>query len=556
MLERIEVMTTDNDDKDEKSHTFRKRRLTFPTHHLDGAAKAAAAVAELDNEDDSDPDGQTEGGDQTQLNNHSNDKAKQEAEGLPNDQLEDQEEDDGAQAYADHESPLRDDSEKSRTFRKRRLTLTSNSVQGAATAMFHIEDAEFSNVKKRRMSEMSHSSMSTMGSTVRTTIHHAGEILRQPPSPSVAPQNRLYAGPHNLEHDVTEEEKKSQPRWKRRMTRRHSEDETKLPFPRSVVGQFSCHGIEPVYDSDYEHTEDDEDEDDEWLSEIPREDGTMVARKVTTSAKINQDRGGIAFPYGKHPKTALFAVYDGHGQGGELVSQYALHHIQQKLRKHANFTDNIEKAFKETFLTVDEELKDEPTIEPLYAGTTACVALLRDNTLTISNAGDSRAVIARKKKDGSGFETLELSEDQNPDNPDEQARIEYCGGYVSPPPEPGLSARVWLDSSCTQIGLAMSRSIGDHAVKDVGVIAEPVVTQHDVKPEDDFLILASDGVWEFMTSQEAVDLVVKNLPHGGSKACQALIEAAANKWHEEEGDYRDDITALVIRLQKVWDALI
>jgi protein phosphatase 2C family protein 2/3 len=131
-------------------------------------------------------------------------------------------------------------------------------------------------------------------------------------------------------------------------------------------------------------------------------------------------------------------------------------------------------------------------------------------------------------------------------------RIYAAGGYVSLPPAPGLSARVWLDPHCTQIGLAMARSIGDHAVSAVGVIAEPVVTKHKIAPNDEFLILASDGVWEFISSQEAVDIVGEHLDRGATKACQALIEAAAAKWHEEEGDYRDDITALVVCLQDLW----
>ena len=248
----------------------------------------------------------------------------------------------------------------------------------------------------------------------------------------------------------------------------------------------------------------------------------------------------------------------GHGQGGELVSQFALHEIQQRLEKHPDFSTDIETAFKETFLAVDQALHEEVLIEPLYAGTTACVALLKDNVLTCANAGDSRAVLARKEvkrfpNSAPSWAAIDLTKDQNPDLPEEQQRIERMGGYVSPPPEPGLSARVWLDAACTQIGLAMARSIGDHAVKPIGVIAEPVVTQHTVNDDDDFLILASDGVWEFISSQEAVDIVSDNLHRGATEACQSLIEAAAAKWHEEEGDYRDDITALVIRLQHLWD---
>jgi len=102
-------------------------------------------------------------------------------------------------------------------------------------------------------------------------------------------------------------------------------------------------------------------------------------------------------------------------------------------------------------------------------------------------------------------------------------------------------------------------------VKGVGVIAEPVVRTYTLEEEDEFIIIASDGVWEFISSEEAVQIVGRhmiignneNSDHGqsdmgASVACQALIRAASNKWHEYEGDYRDDITAIVIRLGDLW----
>ena len=61
------------------------------------------------------------------------------------------------------------------------------------------------------------------------------------------------------------------------------------------------------------------------------------------------------------------------------------------------------------------------------------------------------------------------------------------------------------------------------------------------------------GVWEFLESKDAVSIVGENLHRGSTKACQALIEAAADKWHEEEGEYRDDITAIVVQLQHLWN---
>ncbi len=246
-----------------------------------------------------------------------------------------------------------------------------------------------------------------------------------------------------------------------------------------------------------------------------------------------------------------------------MVSQFCLYEVQRRLAKHPEFMSNVEKAFRDTFLAIDSALLREPLVESVFAGTTACVALLRGDSLFLSNVGDSRAVLARRRptKEGNDHESsvfsndyqvMDLTVDQNPNLPQEQSRIEAMGGFVSPPPEPGLSARVWLDANYSQIGLAMSRSLGDHAVKSVGVIAEPVVSRHDITSDDEFFIIASDGVWEFITSEEAVHVVAEHLDRGATKACQALIEAAAAKWHEEEGDYRDDITAMVIRIPDLW----
>jgi serine/threonine protein phosphatase PrpC len=84
---------------------------------------------------------------------------------------------------------------------------------------------------------------------------------------------------------------------------------------------------------------------------------------------------------------------------------------------------------------------------------------MRDNTLFVANAGDSRAVMACA--DGAGnFKAKDLTRDHKPDDPEEQDRIEKWGGFVCPPYEEGLSARVYLDPHFTMIGLAMSRSIG------------------------------------------------------------------------------------------------
>ncbi|KAL3910497.1 MAG: hypothetical protein SGILL_007668, partial [Bacillariaceae sp.] len=527
-------LEADELDSEDKGHTFRKRRLSLTN------------LRQYDQEKTSVVDGV--GGD---------------GEVIPSPATANAPASIGGTAHSleyDTVEPLNDD--KAHSFRKRRLSLTHKRHDEENGSLGP------SDSKRRRNSECSVDTLGSggiNGNDLKSRTAHAAELLAHPSPAATSSTNdvpKLYqqaAPPQSQTMLDTLGDSKSAPKWRKRHTR-HVVDDKSLPFPRHIVGTFSCHGVEPIYDDDYqpEFEDDVEGDDDEWVvgngsksvfggKKLP-DVAEDLPEKPTMAAKINQDRGGVAFPYGNCPKTALFAVYD----GGELVSQYALHEVQRLLEKHEDFNTNIEKAFQETFVKVDSSLSDEVLIEPLYGGTTACVALLREKQLVLSNAGDSRAVLARKKSD-KAWEAIDLTQDQNPDLAAEQQRIHEMGGFVSPPPEPGLSARVWLDAECTQIGLAMARSIGDHAVKPIGVIAEPVVSFHNIQPDDDFVILATDGVWEFISSADAVKLVSENLEKGATKACRALIEAAAARWHDEEGEYRDDITAIIIRLQHLWD---
>lgn len=100
-------------------------------------------------------------------------------------------------------------------------------------------------------------------------------------------------------------------------------------------------------------------------------------------------------------------------------------------------------------------------IEYMTSGCTCVMLYLVGSHLFIANVGDSRAVLATAgSDDSSSLKAIDLSHDHKPDNPDEYKRITEWGGYVCPAPEPGTSARVYLDQDYTMIGLAMSRSIG------------------------------------------------------------------------------------------------
>jgi protein phosphatase 1L len=141
--------------------------------------------------------------------------------------------------------------------------------------------------------------------------------------------------------------------------------------------------------------------------------------------------------------------------------------------------------------------------------------------LLVANVGDSRAVICR------GGEAFALSSDHKPNRADERQRIEDAGGVV-------MWAGTWRVGGV----LAVSRAFGDRLLKRY-VVAEPEIQEDVIQKGVDFLILASDGLWDVVTNQEAVSMV-KSIEN---------TEEAANKLTEEA--YRrgsaDNITCVIVR---------
>ena len=194
------------------------------------------------------------------------------------------------------------------------------------------------------------------------------------------------------------------------------------------------------------------------------------------------------------------------------------------------------------------------------SGCTAVVVAREGDTLVVANVGDSRAVLARRtrvpespkvpgsKPPPAKFIAVDLSVDHKPDRPDEAARVERCGGVVEPargvrgfvgPP------RVWRRSPRVG-GLAVSRAFGDTNLAGAGVTAEPEVTARTVDDVlDAFVVLASDGVWDHLTSDEAVQIAAA-FGNDWQRAAEAVAAKAAEGWSRApNGGYRDDITVVV-----------
>lgn len=105
--------------------------------------------------------------------------------------------------------------------------------------------------------------------------------------------------------------------------------------------------------------------------------------------------------------------------------------------------------------------------------------------------------------------------------------------------------RVWLMNEDVP-GLAMSRSLGDYVAQSVGVIPDPEILEYEICPDDIFMVIASDGIWEFMPNEDvariSLPFYAKSAPEA---AANALVKEAYKKWKQEE-EVIDDITCVIV----------
>jgi protein phosphatase 1L len=223
-------------------------------------------------------------------------------------------------------------------------------------------------------------------------------------------------------------------------------------------------------------------------------------------------------------EVGLFGVFDGHG--GSRAAEYLQKHLFENLLKHPKFLDDTKSVITEVYLETDKDfLKDEKN-QNRDAGSTASTAVLVGDHLLVANVGDSRAVICK------GGKAVALSTDHKPNQTGERQRIENAGGVV-------MWAGTWRVGGI----LAVSRAFGDRLLKQY-VVADPEIQEDTIEKGVDFLVLASDGLWDVVSNEDAVEIVAKIL-----NAEEADAEEAANKLTKEA--YRrgsaDNITCLIVR---------
>ncbi|MQL82271.1 hypothetical protein Taro_014742 [Colocasia esculenta] len=252
----------------------------------------------------------------------------------------------------------------------------------------------------------------------------------------------------------------------------------------------------------------------------------------------------------------LFGVFDGHG--GARAAEYVKQNLFSNLISHPKFITDTKSAIADAYNQTDSEFLKSENTQNRDAGSTASTAILVGDRLLVANVGDSRAVICRGGKDlvfsacilqnmlevthrycirvdtlldaicyEANKGSIAVSRDHKPDQTDERQRIEDAGGFV-------MWAGTWRVGGV----LAVSRAFGDRLLKQY-VVADPEIQEEVVDSSLEFLILASDGLWDVVSNEEAVEMVK---PIEDPEAAAKMLTQEAYKRGSA-----DNITCVVVR---------
>lgn len=224
----------------------------------------------------------------------------------------------------------------------------------------------------------------------------------------------------------------------------------------------------------------------------------------------------------------VLGVFDGHG--GIACAEYCAQHLLCQLHHSWSALSldrsaaSVASALKSTFVSLDYNFMFNNFQTSDNSGCTAIVALMVGKELHVASVGDCRAIVSRNGK------AHALCTDHNADNNNEKARILMAGGKIY------LAA----DNTNRVNGqIQVTRSIGDRLMKKHGLISEPSVQKYTISDDDEFLILATDGVWDVISDQGAVD-IAQNSAKSTDILCKRLQQAAL------DAGSKDNISVAVV----------
>ena len=275
---------------------------------------------------------------------------------------------------------------------------------------------------------------------------------------------------------------------------------------------------------------------------------------------FNQDIAFLEKNFAGNNSFLYFGVCDGHGVEGHEVSSFIKDILPKELSKSLynkdiltndkNLKKKIYNIIGQTFIKVNEKLINNELINSIFSGTTCVSVIYSPQKLICANIGDSRAVLGRFEKNLKKWVAINLSRDHKPTEEDEARRIYIKGGRIKPfiDEETGEEVgpqRVWVKDDEVP-GLAMTRSFGDRVASIAGTICIPEIKEYFFNEGDKFLILASDGVWEFIHSDECIN-IIGNFYFNNKieECCEFLYNESRKRWIKVE-EVVDDITMILV----------
>ncbi|KAL6841992.1 hypothetical protein ACP4OV_028192 [Aristida adscensionis] len=321
-----------------------------------------------------------------------------------------------------------------------------------------------------------------------------------------------------------------------------------------------------------------------------------VASLYTMQGKkgVNQDAMIVWENFCSRDDTIFCGVFDGHGPYGHLVAKRVRDLLPVKLSadlgmdegretstsnvksngkeagtpEHTNKGNAIKSSeaelngeypesfpalrtsFLKAFHVMDRDLKLHKNIDCFFSGTTAVAVIKQGRDLIIGNLGDSRAVLGTRNESNE-LVAVQLTVDLKPNIPSEAQRIRQRKGRIFALPEEPEVARVWLPKYNSP-GLAMARAFGDFCLKDHGLISRPDVSYHHITEKDEFIVLATDGVWDVLSNDEVVSIV--NRAKSRASAARFLVESAQRAWRTRFPTSKIDDCAVVCLFLNIDDA--
>ncbi|XP_076917751.1 putative protein phosphatase 2C 38 [Bidens hawaiensis] len=320
-----------------------------------------------------------------------------------------------------------------------------------------------------------------------------------------------------------------------------------------------------------------------WYKDLASHVSGEFSMAVVQANNLLEDQSQVESGQLCSSKNGLYGtfigVYDGHG--GPETSRFVNQHLFSNLKEFTSQDEEMSPdVIRKSFLKTEEEflavVRDQWCTCPQIAsvGTCCLVGVICNGLIYIANAGDSRVVLGRSERGGKGISAIQLSEEHNVNR--EPIRNELQSLHPEDPKIVVMKHNVWRVKGLIQV----SRSIGDAYLKShefnrkpllpkfrlaqpfsMPILSpEPSISIHEINSKDEFLIFASDGLWEHLSNEEAVN-IVHSYPRSGiaRRLVKAALRVAAKKREMRYSDlkkiergvrrhFHDDITVVVVFL--------